>query len=112
MAREKSLEGQAYARERGRHGGRPRVVDDDMAAHARSLRANGVPVPEIVRKLGIASDKNQGKRPSVATVYRVLAEEDEGTAQFGRSGLQDQLMPLWLVSGSHPWNARRGAVPS
>ncbi|WP_081239946.1 recombinase family protein [Streptomyces viridosporus] len=77
--REKSLEGQASARERGRHGGRPKVVDDDMAAYARSLRANGVPVPEIARKLVITSGKNQGKRPSVATVYRILAEDAEST---------------------------------
>ncbi|RPE37606.1 DNA invertase Pin-like site-specific DNA recombinase [Streptomyces sp. Ag109_O5-1] len=77
--REKSLEGQASARERGRHGGRPKVVDDDMAAYARSLRANGVPVPEIARKLVITSGKNQGKRPSVATVYRILAEDADST---------------------------------
>jgi DNA invertase Pin-like site-specific DNA recombinase len=74
--REKSLEGQASARKRGRHGGRPKVVDDDMAAYARSLRANGVPVPQIAQKLVITSGKNQGKRPSVATVYRILAEDD------------------------------------
>ncbi|CAL9337931.1 hypothetical protein SUDANB58_00205 [Streptomyces sp. enrichment culture] len=74
--REKSLEGRASARERGRHGGRPKVVDDDMAAYARSLRANGVPVPGIARKLVITSGKNQGKRPSVATVYRILAEDE------------------------------------
>ncbi|MFF9454981.1 hypothetical protein [Streptomyces flaveolus] len=51
-----------------------------MAAYAQSLRANGVPVPEIARKLVITSGKNQGKRPSVAAVYRILAEEDEGAA--------------------------------
>ncbi|GAA3290179.1 hypothetical protein GCM10020295_03910 [Streptomyces cinereospinus] len=39
-----------------------------MAAYARSLRANGVPVPEIARKLVITPGKNQDKRPSVATV--------------------------------------------
>ncbi|WP_445407669.1 recombinase family protein [Streptomyces maremycinicus] len=74
--REKSLEGQASARERGRHGGRPKVVDNDMAAYARSLRANGVPVPQIASKLVIASGKNKGEHPSVATVYRILAEDD------------------------------------
>jgi hypothetical protein len=74
--REKSLEGQASARERGRHGGRPKVVDDDMAAYARSLRANGVPVPQIASKLVITSGKNKGKHPSVATVYRILGEND------------------------------------
>ncbi|MEU8825432.1 recombinase family protein [Streptomyces sp. NPDC048636] len=35
----------ASARERGRHGGRPKVVDDDMADFARSTRANGFPSP-------------------------------------------------------------------
>lgn len=35
--------------------------------------------PEIARKLVIPSGKNKGEHPSVATVYRVLAEAD-GTA--------------------------------
>jgi DNA invertase Pin-like site-specific DNA recombinase len=74
--REKSLKGQAFARERGRHGGRPKVVDD-MATYARSLLAHRVPVPEIARKLVIISGKNQGKRPSVATVYGILPEDAE-----------------------------------
>ncbi|MFE3646164.1 hypothetical protein [Streptomyces sp. NPDC059169] len=47
-----------------------------MADYARSLRANGGPVPEIARKLVITSGKNQGQRPSVATVYRILAEDE------------------------------------
>lgn len=74
--REKSLEGQASARERGRHGGRPKVFDDDMIAYARTLRASGVPVPQIARKLVIPSGKNKGEHPSVASVYRILAEAD------------------------------------
>ncbi|MGW9370281.1 recombinase family protein [Streptomyces xanthophaeus] len=49
-----------------------------MADYARSLRANGVPVPEIARKLVITSGKNQGKRPSAATVYRILSEGEQG----------------------------------
>ncbi|MBQ0984270.1 hypothetical protein KBZ10_06990 [Streptomyces sp. F63] len=51
-----------------------------MAAYARSLRANGVPVPETARRLVIAPGENPGKRPSVATVYRILAE-DTGSAE-------------------------------
>ncbi|MFD7499300.1 recombinase family protein [Streptomyces sp. NPDC059832] len=77
--REKSLEGQASVRERGRHGGRPKAVDDDMADYARSLRANGVPVPQIAQKLVITSGKNKGQYPSVATVYRILAEDEPGS---------------------------------
>jgi DNA invertase Pin-like site-specific DNA recombinase len=74
--REKSLEGQASARERGRHGGRPKVVDDDMADYARALRTQGVTVPQIARKLVIPSGKNKGEHPSVGTVYRLLAEAE------------------------------------
>ncbi|WP_206061730.1 hypothetical protein [Nonomuraea basaltis] len=67
--------GSASARERGRHGGRPKVFDDDMIAYARSLRARGVPVPEIARKLVIPTGKNKGRHPSLASVYRVLGEQ-------------------------------------
>ncbi|GAA3618176.1 hypothetical protein GCM10022419_124640 [Nonomuraea rosea] len=61
--REKSLEGQASARERGRHGGRPQVFDDDMIAYAQSLRERGVAVPDIARKLVIPTGKNKGRTP-------------------------------------------------
>jgi DNA invertase Pin-like site-specific DNA recombinase len=67
--REKSLEGQAAARERGRHGGRPKVFDGDMIAYARSLRERGVAVPDIARKLVIPTGKNKGEHPSIAGVY-------------------------------------------
>ncbi|MFI9781056.1 hypothetical protein ACIHCV_41600 [Streptomyces sp. NPDC051956] len=65
--------GQASARERGRPGGRPKVVDNDMADYAR---AQGVPVPLIASKFVIPSGKNKGEHPSVATVCRLLAEAD------------------------------------
>ncbi|MFB4269658.1 hypothetical protein [Nonomuraea sp. GTA35] len=78
--REKSLEGQASARERGRHGGRPKVLDDDMIAYARTLRARGVAVPDIAAKLVIPMGKNKGQLPSVASVYRVLADGETGEA--------------------------------
>ena len=50
-----------------------------MADYARNLRANGVSVPQITQKLVITSGKNKGQRPSVATVYRILAEDDPET---------------------------------
>ncbi|WP_199536683.1 recombinase family protein [Spongiactinospora gelatinilytica] len=81
--REKSLEGQASARERGRHGGRPKVFDDDMIAYARSLRARGVAVPDIARKLVIPAGKNKGRHPSVASVYRILAGSETVLAASG-----------------------------
>ncbi|WP_435271545.1 hypothetical protein [Streptomyces sp. 1222.5] len=61
-----------------------------MAAYARFVRG-GVPASEIVRKLVITSGMNKGERPSVATVYDILAEEDvtHPTAEHPR-------LLLWL----------------
>lgn len=50
-----------------------------MAAYARALRAQNVPVPEIAPKPVIASGKNKSEHPSVSTVYRILAEDTDGT---------------------------------
>ncbi|WP_306367958.1 recombinase family protein [Nocardiopsis sp. CC223A] len=75
--REKTLEGQATAAAKGNHGGRPKVFDDDMLLFARALKDKGVPVPEIAQKLTIKTGKNAGKHPSVASVYRALAEATE-----------------------------------
>ncbi|GGQ32108.1 hypothetical protein GCM10010140_72760 [Streptosporangium pseudovulgare] len=74
--REKPLEGQASARERGRHGGGPKVLDDDMIAYARTLRTRGVAVPDIAGRLAIPTGKNKGRHPSVAGVHRILADGD------------------------------------
>lgn len=71
--REKTLEGQKAAAARGRHGGRPRVIDPDSLIYARALQAAGTPVPDIAKKLTIKTGKNIGQRPSVASVYRALA---------------------------------------
>ncbi|WP_329223307.1 hypothetical protein OG352_38380 [Streptomyces sp. NBC_01485] len=59
---------------RGRHGGKPKVIDDDMAAYDRALRDQEVPVPAIANKLVIPTGKNKREHPSVASVYRILAE--------------------------------------
>ena len=57
-------------------GGRPKVFDDDMAHYARTLRTSGVPVPETAAKLFIPPGKNKGRNPSVASAYRVRAEDE------------------------------------
>ncbi|MFC9399187.1 hypothetical protein ACFTWS_39635 [Streptomyces sp. NPDC057027] len=54
----------------------------------RALKAKGVPAPEIARKLVIKTGKNAGKNPSVASVYRALADAEETTAG-GQAG-QDE----------------------
>jgi DNA invertase Pin-like site-specific DNA recombinase len=74
--REKTLEGQQAAAAKGNHGGRPKVIDDDMLIFARALKDKGTPMPDIARKLVIKTGKNAGKHPSVASLYRALAETD------------------------------------
>ncbi|MFC3453364.1 recombinase family protein [Amycolatopsis speibonae] len=73
--REKTLEGQAAAAAKGHHGGRPKVIDDDMLTFAQALRDKGTPMPEIVKKLTIKTGKNTGQHPSVASLYRALADQ-------------------------------------
>ncbi|WP_434600112.1 recombinase family protein [Streptomyces sp. A5-4] len=75
--REKTLEGQVTAAAKGNHGGRPKVIDDDTLLFARALKDKGTPVPEIAKKLTIKTGKNAGKHPSVASLYRALAEAEE-----------------------------------
>ncbi|MDI5978240.1 recombinase family protein [Amycolatopsis magusensis] len=72
--REKTLEGQQAAAAKGNHGGRPKVIDEDMLVFARALRDKGTPMPEIAKKLTIRTGKNTGKNPSVASLYRALAD--------------------------------------
>lgn len=81
--REKTLEGQVAAANKGNHGGRPKVIDDDMLIFARALKDKGVPVPEIAKKLTIKTGKNAGKHPSVASLYRALAEAEATDAAAG-----------------------------
>ncbi|MEY9839563.1 hypothetical protein [Streptacidiphilus sp. EB103A] len=77
--REKTLEGQQTAAASGNHGGRPKVFDDDMLTFARALQAKGTPVPEIRKKLVIKTGKNAGRNPSLASVYRALADAEDQT---------------------------------
>ena len=42
----------------GNHGGRPKVIDDDMLTFALALKDKGVPVPQIAKKLTIKAGKN------------------------------------------------------
>lgn len=77
-SRDKKVEGQRAAAAKGKASGRPRVLDGEMVARARQLREEGVSVSEIAEQLVIAAGRNAGRHPSVASVYRALAE-DEGS---------------------------------
>ncbi|WP_328436183.1 hypothetical protein [Streptomyces sp. NBC_00425] len=67
----------AFMRQAGNHGGRPKVIDDDMLTFALALKDKGVPLPDIAKKLTIKTGKNAGKNPPVASLYRALAEAEE-----------------------------------
>jgi hypothetical protein len=54
-----------------------------MLLFARALKDKGVPVPEIAKKLTIKTGKNAGQHPSVASVYRALADGEQAEAPSG-----------------------------
>jgi DNA invertase Pin-like site-specific DNA recombinase len=60
---ERTRAGLTAAAANGRKGGRPRKIDDDAAAKARSLREKGITATDIAKMLGV----------SRATVYRYLS---------------------------------------
>ncbi|MFD8612228.1 recombinase family protein [Streptomyces sp. NPDC059631] len=59
--REKPLDGQVAAAAKGNHGGRPKVIDDDMLLFARALKDKGVPV----RDRGEADHQDREERRTV-----------------------------------------------
>ncbi|MFJ4953018.1 hypothetical protein [Streptomyces sp. NPDC088760] len=54
-----------------------------MLTFAVALKDKGVPVPEIAKKLTIKTGKNAGKSPSVASLYRALAEAEAAVVDDG-----------------------------
>ncbi|MFG2026937.1 hypothetical protein [Streptomyces sp. NPDC048825] len=51
-----------------------------MLTFAVALKNTGVPVPDIAKKLTIKTGKNAGRHPSVASLYRALAEAEEAAS--------------------------------
>ncbi|MFI6523744.1 recombinase family protein [Streptomyces uncialis] len=72
--RESTLEGLDTAARKGKHGGRPPVITDDMLHTVLRRRAAGETVEQIQPDLFIPTGKRKGHSPSVASVYRALAE--------------------------------------
>lgn len=52
------------------------MIDEDDVLFARALRDTGTPMPDIAKKLTIKTGKNAGQHPSVASLYRALADND------------------------------------
>ncbi|MEU5539423.1 recombinase family protein [Streptomyces sp. NPDC020362] len=71
--RESTLEGLDAAARKGKHGGRPPVINDDMLHTVLRRRAGGESVEQIQPDLIIPTGKRKGQNPSVASIYRALA---------------------------------------
>ncbi|MEU8358092.1 hypothetical protein AB0C27_18950 [Nonomuraea sp. NPDC048882] len=64
----------------GRHGGRPPVITDDMLYTALRRRSVGESLESIQPDLIIPTGKRKGHNPSLASIYRALAEHDKRQA--------------------------------
>ncbi len=79
--RESTLEGLDTAARKGKHGGRPPVITDDMLHTVLRRRAGGESVEQIQPDLIIPTGKRKGHNPSVASIYRALAEHAKREAR-------------------------------
>ncbi|MFF8958677.1 recombinase family protein [Streptomyces sp. NPDC014894] len=78
--RESTLEGLDTAARKGRHGGRPPVITDDMLHTVLRRRTAGESVEQIQPDLIIPTGKRKGHSPSLASIYRALAEHEKAQA--------------------------------
>ena len=78
--RESTLEGLNAAARKGHHGGRPPVITGDMLHTVLRRRAGGESVEDIRPDLYIPTGKRKGKNPSLASIYRALAEHEKAQA--------------------------------
>jgi len=69
-----TIEGLDTAARKGKHGGRPLVITDDMLHTGLRRRTNGESVEQIQPELIISPGKRKGHNPSVASIDRALAE--------------------------------------
>jgi DNA invertase Pin-like site-specific DNA recombinase len=75
--REATLEGLDAAARKGKHGGRPPVITDDMLHTVLRRKAAGETVAQIRPDLIIPAGKRKGHNPSLASIYRALAEHEK-----------------------------------
>ncbi|MEV0225508.1 recombinase family protein [Streptomyces sp. NPDC050704] len=78
--RESTLEGLETAARKGKYGGRPSVITDDMLHTVLRRRSGGESVEQIQPALIIPTGKRKGQNPSVASIYRALAEHEKAQA--------------------------------
>lgn len=78
--REATLEGLNAAARKGNHGGRPPVITEDMLHTVLRRRGSGESVEDIRPDLIIPTGKRKGQNPSLASIYRALAEHEKRQA--------------------------------
>lgn len=78
--RESTLEGLDAAARKGKHGGRPPVITDDMLHTVLRRRANSETVEDIQPDLLIPTGRRKGQSPSLSSIYRALAEHEKTQA--------------------------------
>ncbi|WP_037935328.1 recombinase family protein [Streptosporangium roseum] len=78
--REAALEGLDAAARKGKHGGWPPVITDDMLHTVLRRRAAGESVEKIRLDLIIPTGKRKGQNPGLASIYRALAEHEKRQA--------------------------------
>ncbi|MFE1790894.1 DUF4158 domain-containing protein [Streptomyces sp. NPDC059525] len=78
--REATLEGLDAASRKGKHGGRPPVITDDMLHTVLRRRAAGESVEKIRPDLIIPTGRRKGQSPGLASIYRALAEHEKRQA--------------------------------
>ncbi|MFE1117772.1 hypothetical protein [Streptomyces rochei] len=71
---ESTLEGLDTPARKGKHGGRPPVITADMLHTVLRRPAGGESVEQIQPDLIIPTGRRKGRNPSVASIYRALAE--------------------------------------
>ncbi|MFI7083247.1 recombinase family protein [Streptomyces anulatus] len=77
---ESPLEGLDAAARKGKHGGRPPVITEDMLHTVLRRRVNGESVDRIQPDLIIPTGKRKGQAPCVASIYRAPAEHEKREA--------------------------------
>lgn len=75
--REATLEGLNAAARKGIHGGRPPMITEDMLHTVLRRKAAGQTVESIRPDLIIPTGRRKGLNPSVASIYRALAEHEK-----------------------------------
>ncbi|MFB4271403.1 recombinase family protein [Nonomuraea sp. GTA35] len=84
--RDRTLEGHESARSRGKTIGGAAVTDDAMLSMALHLREQNLSLRDIAARLVIAKGKKKGRRPSAATVLRMLRQRDGDAAPASTTG--------------------------